>query len=736
LKFSSYEGIERGASKDLVYNGERLLAANPSRLYVDAETREEWRKKGFFPVLHEKEYSKPTNWKKLIPKKIATLTGREVEEEQPRTEESILLEGSMLFRSLYQKKLMPQAETAVQRESFTFSTSVDPICPTINTYDGFARVYPHWGMPYGLPALREEDYNTIVAWLAQGSPAPRRTKVSTKQKRHIRRWEKFLNGDSLKERLMSRYIFEHLFLGHIYFSETGESKFFELIRSKTPPGKPVERVVTRRVFDDPGVARVYYRFVPVPGAILAKRHLPYALNEKKLRRFIELFLQPQYEVRSLPSYEASVASNPFIAFADLPVTSRYKFMLDEAEFTIGGFIKGPVCRGQTALNVIDDQFWVFFFDPDRGDHKAGEQFLRRQGDYLQMPAALGSNSLSLTSWLKYSESQKKYLQEKRKFYERKIGREDDVSLDLIWDGDRQNKNAALTIFRHFDSASVVKGLHGQEPKTVWVLSYSLLERIHYLLVAGFDVFGNVEHQLLTRLYMDFLRMEGESHFLALLPVEERKIIRDYWYRGASEEVKEYVYGIYSPFSKDSGIEYKTNRPKSELLSMMAKRLGPARNRDYSLSRVAKRESVYNPLLRLQRLRGKGVSLLPQVSLLRIPNVGVFSVIRNDGYTNVARLFFDKSRRVPEEDTLSVVYGYIGDHPNAFYNVTIAELEGFVDMIEELEGERDYQELALRYGVTRDDPGFWAFADILQSEFRRIAGPLNSGLLDFNRLETR
>jgi len=48
-----------------------------------------------------------------------------------------------------------------------------------------------------------------------------------------------------------------------------------------------------------------------------------------------------------------------------------------------------------------------------------------------------------------------------------------------------------------------------------------LECIHYLLVAGFDVYGNIGHQLSTRLYMDFLRMESEFGFLALLPEETR-----------------------------------------------------------------------------------------------------------------------------------------------------------------------------------------------------------------------
>ena len=85
---------------------------------------------------------------------------------------------------------------------------------------------------------------------------------------------------------------------------------------------------------------------------------------------------------------------------------------------------------------------------------------------------------------------------------------------MIWDGDGRNDNAGLTIFRHFDSASVVKGMVGGSPKTAWVIGYPLLERIHYLLVADYDVYGNVGHQLNSRLYMDFLRMEGEFNFLS------------------------------------------------------------------------------------------------------------------------------------------------------------------------------------------------------------------------------
>ena len=92
-----------------------------------------------------------------------------------------------------------------------------------------------------------------------------------------------------------------------------------------------------------------------------------------------------------------------------------------------------------------------------------------------------------------------------------------LTLDMIWDGGGVNQNAALTVFRHFDSATVVKGLVGEDPKTAWVIDYPLLERIHYLLVAGYDVYGNAGLQLFSRLYMDFLRIGGEFNFLYFLP---------------------------------------------------------------------------------------------------------------------------------------------------------------------------------------------------------------------------
>ena len=86
-------------------------------------------------------------------------------------------------------------------------------------------------------------------------------------------------------------------------------------------------------------------------------------------------------------------------------------MLDEAEFTIMGFIKGPVCRGQMALNVIEDHFWVVFLAPSSGARRSavGPARARRQP---AAPADGSSNTGLLVPWLHYAKFENDYLKAK------------------------------------------------------------------------------------------------------------------------------------------------------------------------------------------------------------------------------------------------------------------------------------------------------------------------------------
>ncbi|MBU4395814.1 MAG: fatty acid cis/trans isomerase, partial [Proteobacteria bacterium] len=50
LKIDSFEGMDRGATKRSIYNSSRLISMDPTRLFTDAQTTAEWRKKEFFSV--------------------------------------------------------------------------------------------------------------------------------------------------------------------------------------------------------------------------------------------------------------------------------------------------------------------------------------------------------------------------------------------------------------------------------------------------------------------------------------------------------------------------------------------------------------------------------------------------------------------------------------------------------------------------------------------------------------
>ena len=84
-----------------------------------------------------------------------------------------------------------------------------------------------------------------------------------------------------------------------------------------------------------------------------------------------------------------------------------------------------------------------------------------------------------------------------------------------------------------------RGLLGNLPKTMWVIDYPLFERIYYALVAGFDVYGTVGHQLALRHYMDALRVEGESYFLDFMPPSQRQEIMQSWYKDVDLEKMHY-----------------------------------------------------------------------------------------------------------------------------------------------------------------------------------------------------
>jgi hypothetical protein len=710
LKLESYEGLLRGANPAKIYTAVRLLGGMPTRLFEDAHTTEEWRGKGFHPVLNERSNTPKAN-----------------------------IDAGVMAQSLELKKAHPLPTTAILPDSFDFSIDHKQHCPGIETFDDFAQKKPLWGMPYGLPGLSDKEHKMTMDWLAQGAAmgAPKPLSASLQQK--IRYWEAFFNGDSLKQQLVSRYMYEHLFLAQLFFPEAPDTHF-RLVRSSTPPGQPLARITTSRPYDNPNVSRVYYRIWQDPSSKIAKTFMPYVLDQKRMNNWQRWFFARDpasyYEVTQLPTYDHKVASNPFVAFAELPIEARYRFMISEAHFTIMNFIKGPVCRGQVALNVIQDHFWVFFFSPESQSTEGTAEFLAENSKHLELPAEVGNTLRPITNWHKYSELQKEYLTAKASFISQKITAEGGFEMKQIWDGDnRTNPNAALTIFRHNDSASVHKGLIGQPPETAWIIGYPLLERIHYLLVAGFDVYGNSSHQVLSRLYMDFLRIEGEMNFVGLLPEKTQQQTMEHWYRGAESNVKTYIDLYVSHAKAPNNIRYHSDNPQQELYRKLKQHLGGAALSPLNIRTQKLAPQTLALYEKLQSTRGIPISLLPPTTVIHIPNVGLFTLVHNNAYSNLAALFGEEKRRIPAEDNLTIAQGIIGAYPSSFMRVEKQQLGDFINRVQQLASEEDYRALRDIYGVRRSNPDFWAFSDTVHALYQSGQSD-EAALLDYNRLENR
>ncbi len=725
LKLSSIDGLRRGANKVKVYDGSRIRGIEPTRLGIDATTTEQWRQKDFFPIISDTNGTPREN-----------------------------LEHSTLYQLLRLKQLHPQPDSGPLPDDFDLGLNRDQVCAKRDEFEDYASDHPLWGMPYAMPNLSDKEFTALSQWIALGAPTPPSAATSDIARQQISDWETFFNSLSKKQQLVSRYLYEHLFQTHIHFSQSPSREFFRLVRSTTAPGKPIIEIPTARPYDDPGKAPFYYRLRPYQRSVVAKDHVVYELSANKLARFNELFLQPEYSVKTLPSYAPQIASNPFKAFADIPPISRYRFLLDDSRVFIESFIKGPVCRGQIALNVIEDNFWVVFFTPDENLLTLNPEFLEKVSNDLQMPNGSGNTLRLFSAWTKYWYLLTDYMDAKEKYFEDLPARTLQQAMELIWDGEGNNPNAALTIFRHFDSASVDHGLQGNFPETAWVLDYPTFERIHYLLVAGFNLYGNVGHQLNTRLYMDFLRMEGEDHFLAFLPSKRRQQIRNSWYVGLRSSLQTHLDepSLWLKIDKVSG--YRTYDVQRELYRAIISRLGPMVGDIDYINRCPTKPCQYpdidkdalaatRSLASIAKRSGADLSIVPDLSFLRVrqndtnkPDLA-YTIILNKAYKNITSMFSggNDSRRDKENDTLTILNGLHGAYPNFFFDIELSDLAAFTKQYADIYTEKDHQRFVESYGIRRTNPAFWPLYDWFQDHYATDQPEL-SGLFDLNRYHNR
>lgn len=721
LKMTAVEGIDRGASKQKVYDATRIEHAPLTRLFEDATTTKQWREKDFFPVLNEHGASIDAN-----------------------------KQASLMYQLLELKEQYPQPNIAILPDDFTIGYERAEVCATPEQMPLYTKQNPLWGMPYALPGLNTAEQASLKIWLEQGAKYTKRAPLPMQYLKQIEKWEAYLNGPARKQQLVNRYIYEHLFLANIYFEELESPneppKYFKIVRSSTSPGQPVKLIATRRPYDDPNVPTVYYRIVPYLETIVTKTHLPYALNKQRMDRWNELFYETEYNVRFLPDYREKIAANPFKSFEQLPMASRYKFMLDEAQYIIMNFIKGPVCRGQVAVNVIQDHFWVFFTNPDLPINTKIAHQIDIHADDLELPSAQQDIYLPLTNWVKYAKKAKLAAQQKEQFLIENFASKDSdglkIDLNLIWNGANpnggNNNNATLTVFRHFDNASVHKGLLGEAPQTAWVINYPLLERIYYLLVAGYDVYGNVGHQLLSRIYMDFLRMGGESAFLNFLPQDTREKELAMWYQDADDEVIDFLDAPDFYRTVGTSIEYLSDSPKIELYEKLTNHIGKAVSNQHKLAELPNKRLV-SDIQVLNKVKGRGVSHLAELTYIKVNRAKqsplFFSMMKNLAHKNITSMFAEDAQLLPEQHNVTVLSGIIGSYPNALMEIEINDVNTFVEQVSNIKTAEDYANLMDVFGMRRTNPDFWQYSDSLH-QFIASYNAIEAGFVDYNRLENR
>ncbi|NEX21573.1 hypothetical protein G3480_14850 [Thiorhodococcus mannitoliphagus] len=685
VKLDSFPGVERGGFGLNPYSNH---IGNYPRTDMDAaDSVQAWRDKGFYPILADK--------------------GSAAEN----------LDQSLLY-------LMVEAGMSHNGPGFARDALDDlrpdrfnAVCPSsAAALKAELNENPAIGMPFGLPALTQPQFKTLKDWVAVGAPGPseaqKKAAGTIAEPEAIARWEAFFNQDDKRAQLVSRYIFEHVFLATILIDESAGDQF-RLVRSKTPPGQPVEIIGTGLPYDDPysdaNVDRFWYRLEKLTAPPVQKNHFLWTLSLDQIDHLTKLFALDSgngwgKEGELKPGWGSD---NALKVFAAIPAESRYRFMLENSAVVVGGITYGPVCNGQIATYAVKDQFWVFFLDP-KYDPSVQEPMLGLDSWDTLMDRSVFGNADYLNA----------FATTKEKLFPK------GWSLDAVWDGDGEDRNAWLTVLRHETNVSVVKGAQGGMPRSLWLISFAGFERMYYDTVAGFAYWEGDALKLETLLFFNFLRQSFEDNFLTLLPPEDRKSIRHEWTQGIG------TIGLAAvPFAGEAQptqVEVSGDDPLMDLVAQLERRLGraisglpdrlnpqqkPKVELDASVTSFDDWETAISTLTAIEGL--SFVPHLPSVIMLRL-NHGdehrVYSLIANRAYKSQYTLVFQNGQSMPKKDTMSVYSTLVNGFPNLFVDLDLKHASSFLVGLSSVETKDDWSAFKRRFGILRNSKDFWSFYD--------------------------
>ncbi len=709
LNLSSYEGITRGANQTSVYDFPKIKARKPTRLYIDGNSEKEWKNLGFYSVIK-------------------------------RHKNKSVLEAMI--------NDFPGIESQLQKDYHSEDSRVCITDASKDNLEAYKAANSAGRMPYGLPKLSGEEKKALSNWIDLGAPGPSTFDLEKQiisdndLEDTIEEWESLFNQPSMKARLSSRYIYEHLFLASIYFEEKPQV-FFRLTRSKTKSGPFVE-VSTSFPFGDPE-GDFTYRLRPITNTIMHKHHIPFVFSKKKMQLWTQDFYQSKWKTipKKMPPY-GRLGANPYLTFAAIPAKARYKFMLDEAGYHVMTFIKGPVCRGQTALNVINDHFWVMFVDPDKDVISNHEKTYQQVAETTVLPAQVED---TLEPFINF---RKKYWTSVKEKFDYMT--QEKLDEDWFWKGidpesGERNTNSLLTVYRHFNSAKVLRGHQGVVPKTIWVLDYHIFESIYYNLTASYNVFGPLLHQLHSRLYMEISRIASEDLFLSFMPKPSRIPYREAWNKQVPKD-KESVYKrIFDFITEETEDKMKFEYAYQGQKVDSKVKLPLKDSKDYFIANIIpklytkeqinprKYKEVIPELKKLSTFSAKKVSKLPDTMLLKIERVSgeheVYTLIRNKDHFNVSMMFFEQDRRRPQRDQLDIITGTATSYPNLYLVVPEEKLKEFSHMLEQAHTGEKVLAIMERFSISRSHIDFWKHHNWFSNHtYNELTN--EKGLLDLNR----
>jgi hypothetical protein len=273
-------------------------------------------------------------------------------------------------------------------------------------------------------------------------------------------------------------------------------------------------------------------------------------------------------------------------------------------------------------------------------------------------------------------------------------------------------------------------------------------------VVDFDVFGNVGHQVLTRVYMDLIRMEAEELFLSFLPPTDRQTLRKDWYRGdLLTDIKVNIIFPLTNQKQPTAIKFRTKDHKLEFVERaLFERLpaavrgpdDPVNWRKISPPDTAESAPLSTAEQALRRIASIPAEkatpfarYFPELAILLVKrkdgSAQAYSIVHNREHENVSWIMGEDLRLAPKEDTLTIRAGILGAYPNMFFLVDERQTNAFSKMTAAITSTGGYERLVDHFGVRRTSAQFWEAYDRINARARQTQ-LIDNGALDLTRYE--